>query len=123
MPFRGFYSGSAYAVLAYERDNGSCQVQEYLEGLPNRDRKRMTALLELAAENGPPRNSEKSAAIENFFEFKAYQTRIFYDYLPGKRIVLFYGFTKKRNKTPNNVIATGRSLCQEVRDEDRRSRG
>jgi hypothetical protein len=83
----------------------------------------MTALLELAAENGPPRNSEKSAAIENFFEFKAYQARIFYDYLPRKRIVLFYGFTKKKNKTPNNVRATGRSLCQEVRDEDRRSRG
>ncbi len=107
-------------MLAHVRDNGSCQVEEYLDGLSIRDRKRITTLLERAAEQGPPRNKEKSASIEDFFEFKAYQVRIFYDYLPEKRIVLFYGFTKKRSKTPNNVIETGRRLCQEVRNEDRR---
>ena len=117
MPLREFCSGSAYAVLAYERSSGGCQVEEYLDGLSERDRKRITALLEWAAEQGPPRNNQKSAAIDDFFEFKAYQTRIFYDYFPEKRIVLFYGFTKKRDKTPKNELATGRRLCQEVRDE------
>ncbi len=117
MPLRQIHAGPAYAVLAYESSNGKCQVAEYLDQLEPRDRKRIAALLLRAAESGPPRNTEKSAAIEDFFEFKSHQVRIFWCYAAGKRIVLFHGFTKKSRKTPTNELETGRRLYQEVRDD------
>lgn len=117
MPLRQIHAGAAYAIFAYEASNGRCQVEEYLDQLELRDQKRVTALLLRAAASGPPRNTEKSAAIEDFFEFKAHQVRIFWCYAPGKRIVLFHGFTKKSRKTPANELETGRRLSQEVRDD------
>ena len=117
MPLRQIHSGSAYAVFAYASSNGKCQVEEYLDQLSLRHRKRIAALLLRVAESGPLWNTEKSAAIEDFFEFKSQQVRIFWCYATGKRIVLFHGFTKKSRKTPRNELETGRRLCQEVRDE------
>lgn len=114
---RQVHAGAAYAVFVYESSNGKCQVEEYLDQLQSRDRKRITALLLRSAARGPPRNTEKSAAIEDFFEFKAHQVRIFWCYATGKRIVLFHGFTKKSRKTPENELETGRRLCHEVRDD------
>ena len=125
MPLRLLHDGSAFKVLAYARTSDTSQVETYLEGLIERERKRMTALLGRMAQYGAPRNREKSAAVasEDFFEFKAYQQRIFWCYAPGKRVILFYGFTKKSNETPKNAIDAGRRIREEVREATRNLKG
>ena len=52
-----------------------------------------------------------------FFEFKAYQVRVFWRYAPNSRVVLFHGFTKKSNRTPKKEIDTGRQRWRETVDE------
>ncbi|MYE46387.1 MAG: type II toxin-antitoxin system RelE/ParE family toxin [Chloroflexi bacterium] len=129
LPLSPFHEGSSFALLIYVRDGGASPATEFLEGLQRRDRVRVTALLERVAEHGPLSSGEKSAPLtgENFFEFKAGQQRLFWCYAPDRRIILLSGFTKKGSRTPKNELATGRTLCEEVREEisneDRRSRG
>ena len=119
MPLREVRSGQRYRVLVYVRDSGVCPVAEYLDGLPERQRKRVDGLLERVAEHGPPRNREQNASLtgEDFFEFKAYQIRLFWRYASGRRIVLFHGFTKKSRRTPRNELVTGRQRWQETVEE------
>lgn len=119
MPLREVRRGQRFTLLVYVRDNGACPVAEYLDELPTRERKRIDGLLERAAEYGPPRNREQNAPLtgEDFFEFKAYQIRIFWRYASGRRIVLFHGFTKKSGRTPRRELTTGRQRWQETVEE------
>ena len=125
MPLSPFHEGSSFALLIYVRSSGASPIREFLQGLQRRDRARVTALLERVAEHGPLSSGERSAALtgEDFFEFKSGQQRIFWCYAPGRRVILLSGFTKKGNRTPKNELVIGRTLCQEVQNEDRRSRG
>jgi len=119
LPLKPFIDGPAFKVLAYERSNASCQVAEYLDSLNDRNRKRVAALLDHSATNGPPRNKEKCRKVagEGFWEFKAHQQRIFWCYGPRKQIVLLHGFTKKSNDTPKRELASARQAYGEAQQE------
>ena len=119
MPLGQLLDGLAFKVLAYERSAARCQVTAYLDGLNERDRKRVTALLSNSATNGPPRNPEKCRRVagEGFWEFKAHQQRIFWCYGPRKQIVLLHGFTKKSNQTPRRELASARQAYGEAQQE------
>lgn len=119
MPLEEIIAGERRTLLAYVRSNGENQVEEYVEGLEVRDRKKVTALLQQAARRGDLRNWEKSRRInEEFFEFKPTgQVRIFWCYAPGNCMVLFYGFTKKSNRTPTKEMEAGRRRYREVASE------
>ena len=118
MPLEEYQRGQRYAVYAYVRRNGSCPVSDYLARLTERQRRKTDALIQRSAEHGPPMNREQCAPLqgESFFEFKAHQVRIFWRYA-GRRIVLFHGFTKKSNRTPQREVATGRQRWQETVEE------
>lgn len=118
MPLEEYQRGQRYAVYAYVRRNGSCPVSDYLARLTERQRRKTDALIQRSAEHGPPMNREQCAPLqgESFFEFKAHQVRIFWRYA-GRRIVLFHGFTKKSNRTPQREVATGRRRWQETVEE------
>ena len=124
---RQLCEGAAYSVLAYARSDATCQVTAYFDGLEDRDRKRVTALLVRIAEHGPPRNEQKchKLAGEDFWEFKAHQQRIFWCYDPGrrKRIILLHGFTKKATQTPRRELEAGRQAYREVQEEFSLRRG
>ncbi len=119
MSIQDFIDGAAFRIMAYATDRGTCPVKEYLDRLPPRDRKRVDALLYRAAEQGPPRNVERSVKVagEDFWEFKAYQERIFWRYASGQRIVLLHGFTKKSSRTPARELQTGRAVYREVQSD------
>ena len=119
MPLRRLLRGTAYEVFAYARSDADCQVATYLEQLGDRNRKRVTALLERAANHGPPRNQEKSRKVagEHFWEFKAHQQRIFWCYAIERRIVLLYGFSKKTTQTPSRHVEAGRLAYRQARRE------
>lgn len=113
------YTGGKYVVLAYSANDGAGQVTTYIERLDERDRKRVAALLSYAAEHGPPRNREKCRKLagEDFWEFKAFQQRIFWCYGMKQQIVLLHGFTKKASQTPKAQLDVGRRRYRQVRDE------
>lgn len=119
MPLRPLSRGSAFEVLAYAASSANCQVEAYFDGLDERNRKRVLALLDRAAKAGPPWNQEKCRRVEGerFWEFKAYQERIFWCYGPDRQIVLLYGFTKKSNKTPKRELDTGRQAYDGAQQE------
>ena len=117
---RLLYAGAAFHVVAYARSDAACQVTAYLDGLEDRDRKRIAALLMRTAEHGQQRNEDKCRKLggEDFWEFKAHQQRIFWCYDPGqrKRIILLHGFTKKSTQTPRRELEAGRQACREVQE-------
>ena len=117
---RQLYEGAAFNVVAYARSDAACQVTAYLDGLEDRDRKRITALLKRTAEHGQLRNEDKCRKVagESFWEFKAPQQRIFWCYDPGqrKRIILLRGFTKKSTQTPRRELEAGRQAYREVQE-------
>ena len=119
MPLRPLFSGTTYDIFAYARSDTDCQVTTYLQSLEERDRKSVTALLTHVANQGPPRNQEKSRKIagEDFWEFKARQQRIFWCYIIGRKIVLLHGFTKKTEKTPTREVKAGRLAYRQARQE------
>ena len=121
------YAGARYVVLAYAPGGGAGHVQAYLGGLSERERKRVAALLQRSAEHGPPRNRERCRKVagEDFWEFKAYQQRIFWCYGMEGQIVLLHGFTKKTSQTPKAQMKVGRRLCRRFHDEmeNRNDRG
>lgn len=97
-----------------------CFVEEYLQGLNEPERKKLFALLQRSAEQGPPRRDEKCRKLENdLFEFKSFRDRVFWFYEPGKIVVLTHGFQKKGGRTPSNETARAKRLRDEWRSEGR----
>lgn len=121
MPLRPVLAGTAFEVCAYARNEDSCQVVAHLDGLGDRDRKRVAALLKRMADQGPPHNYEqcRKVAGEGFWELKAYQQRVFWCYDPRKRrrIILLRGFVKKSVQTPKKELAAGRQAYREAQQE------
>lgn len=121
------YAGTKYLVLAYAPNDRAGHVEAYLNGLSERERKRVAALLQRSAERGPPRNKERCRKVagEDFWEFKAYQQRIFWCYGKGRQIVLLHGFTKKTSQTPKARLTVGRRRYRQFHDEmeNRHERG
>lgn len=125
--FQQLYAGASYLVLAYAPSDRAGHVKAYLKSLSKREQKRVAALIERSAEHGPPRSTEqcRKVAGEDFWEFKAYQQRIFWCYGKGRQIVLLHGFTKKTPRTPKAQLDVGRRLCRQFHAEmeNRHERG
>jgi phage-related protein len=88
-----------------------------MEGLERSDQKKIIALLQRAADFGPPINEEKFKKLcsEGIYEFKSYQVRILCAFEKGKVIILTHGFMKKSKKTPSNEIERAIRLLREYR--------
>ena len=107
MQTKNLLSGKRFHILALLRGN-SCQVEEYIKDLDEKDRKKVLALLDHVSENGPPKNIEKSRKIlssDDIWEFKpTSQIRILWFYNGPGRIVLTHAFRKKRRDIPVREI-------------------
>ena len=76
----------------------------------------MEALIERAAQHGPPFNlPERCEPVKGtkFYEFKTWGHRIFWLF-SDNRIVLFYGYAKKSNAMPKRVLKQSQSLSEDV---------
>lgn len=80
----------------------------FLAGLKNsRDVDEAAALLRLLRARGNqlrPPHSKKIEAVDNLFELRGHQVRIFYMFRPGRVIVLLDGEVKKRDKIPRDAL-------------------
>ena len=103
-------TGGSFDIYAIT-DHGKCLVQEFIDDLESADQKKIMALLQRAAEHGPPNNTEKFKKLENnIWEFKSFQVRILCTLEERRVIILTHGFIKKRDKAPPGEIARAKEL-------------
>ncbi len=100
---------ASFEIIFYEKDNGECPVEEFLDSLELKMRAKMVGLLELLEEKGNQLREPYSKHIDDgIFEIRCKVgnniTRVlFFFYYEGK-IILTNGFVKKTQKTPPDEI-------------------
>jgi phage-related protein len=113
----------AWTVLAVCTERGDCPLLDFLAGLGGnlaKDGRRMAALLDRVAAEGPPRNVEVSHQLaEGIWEFIQGRLRVLWFYDEGRLVIASHGFVKKTRKAPASEI--GRAVeCRETYFRDRR---
>lgn len=110
------YKGSKFAIYAIVK-SGVCLATDFIENECTRsEQKKVVALLQRAAEHGPPKNKEKYESLRGgISQFKSYQIRIpcFFD--KGGKIILTHGFRKK--KTRSKTFRDELEKAKKYRDE------
>ena len=100
-----------FDVLLYEKSNGDCPVQDFLDSLDNKMAAKMYGMIELLEENGPALRMPYSEHLQDgIFELRAKVsnniTRVLYFFYVGRKIILTNGFVKKTQKTPKKELLT-----------------
>ncbi len=111
MPYN-YYKGEGMAkfeVIFYEKENGDCPVEDFINSLDLKMRVKIIGLLELLEEKGNQLREPYSKSIDDgIFEIRCQAgnniTRILYFFYYEGKIILTNGFVKKRQKTPKEEI-------------------
>jgi phage-related protein len=111
MPYNN-YEGQYMAyfeVVFYEKENGDCPVEEFMNSLDVKMRAKMIGLLELLEEKGNQLREPYSKSIDDgIFEVRCKVgnniTRVLYFFYYEGKIVLTNGFVKKTQKIPPEEI-------------------
>jgi len=99
--------------------NGTCEAECFLNELSDKEKAKITPLLDYTANNGLLRNEQKFKYIrDDIFEFKGFQSRLLCFFDKGRLIILSHGCIKKRNKLDPSEIKKARK-----RKEDYFSKG
>jgi len=98
-----YYEGNVYTVELAIRSDGSCPAKEYLDKLFKRskiDWEKIIRPIKRLADFGEVSNPEHFKKIEgtDFWEFKSFQIRMPCFFLPGSRVVITHGFSKKEDR-------------------------
>lgn len=107
---------SGWRVEQYTKANGESPFTTFFDGLTGRNREEAIALLVALRELGNMLRPPRSKKIEeNLFEMRSgHQVRIFYIFLPGRRIVLLDGIIKKTDAIPKQDLKRVRQYKREV---------
>ena len=106
--YKGEYM-AGFEVIFYEKENGDCPVEEFIDSLDVKMRAKMVGLLELLEEKGNQLREPYSKLIDDgIFEIRCQVgnniTRVIYFFYYEGKIILTYGFVKKSQKTPPEEI-------------------
>ena len=94
-----------WQIEEYERGRDDVPIRSFLVGLERRNANQAAALLlKLAARGNQLRPPESRQVAENLFELRGHQVRIFYMFLPGRRVVLLDGIIKKQDRIPRRDL-------------------
>lgn len=98
-----------FEVIFYEKENGDCPVEEFINSLDVKMRAKMIGLLELLEEKGNQIREPYSKPIDDgIFEIRCKVgnniTRVLYFFYYEGKIILTNGFIKKTQKTPPEEI-------------------
>lgn len=98
-----------FKVIFYEKENGDCPIEEFMNSLDIKMRAKMIGLLELLEEKGIQLREPYSKILEDgIFEIRCKVgnniSRVLYFFYFEGKIVLTNGFTKKTQKTPIEEI-------------------
>ena len=98
-----------FEVVFYEKENGYCPVEEFIDALDVKMRAKLVGLLEILEEKGNKLREPYSKPIDDgIFEIRCKVgnniTRVLYFFYYEGKIVLTSGFIKKTQKTPPEEI-------------------
>lgn len=98
-----------FEVIFYEKENGECPIEEFINSLDLKMKVKLIGLLELLEEKGYQIREPYSKLIEDgIFELRCQVgnniTRVLYFFYVGEKIVLTNGFVKKTRKIPLEEI-------------------
>ena len=99
-----------FKVFFFEKDDGSCPVEEFLSSLDKKMRTKMLKEIALLQDVGTELREPYSKHLDDgIFELRAKQgndiCRVLYFFIINKKIILTNGFIKKTQKTPIKEIA------------------
>jgi hypothetical protein len=102
--FRRLYRGAFYEIWVATQ-SGGCQVVEYVQGLDERSRKRLRAIVTKTAREGKYTSIEIYREIgDRIFEFK-YKTCRVYSFDDDDRIILTHGGAKPKSVNRDRAVA------------------
>lgn len=109
---------SKFKVLFYEKEDGTCPIQEFLDSLEPKLKAKSYGLLVVLSEKGNELRGPYSKHIEDgIFELRIIVgsniVRAFYFFCWNREIVMTNGFVKKTEKTPRREIR----LAKKYRDD------
>jgi phage-related protein len=107
-----------FEIIFYETENNTKPVEEFLDSLDIKMRRKALQEIQLLKECGNTLKEPYSKHItDGLFELRIKQSsnisRIFYFFYVGKKIVLTHGFIKKTQKTPSAEIQKGLKYKQD----------
>ena len=110
-----------FEVVFYEKENGECPVEDFLDSLDVKMRAKMVGLLELLEEKGNQLREPYSKAIDDgIFELRCKVgnniTRVLYFFYYEGRIILTNGFVKKTQKTPPEEIKLAKERIADFKE-------
>ena len=103
-----------FSVEYFEKEDGSCPVEDFILALDNKMQAKIFRSLELLEEFGNQLREPHSKQLEDgIYELRIKQstniTRVLYFFYIGKRIILTNGFVKKTQKIPKDQIDLAKS--------------
>ena len=110
-----------WQIEFYERDDGGCPVEDFLNGLDKAPRAKVLALIELLAEQGPALPFPYSSQVQG--KIRELRTRhgrerlqVLYFGASAREWVLLHAFIKQSPKTPERVIRIAEARMTEYLD-------
>ena len=102
----------------YKKNDGSCPVIEFLNGLDVKMRAKIMWMLKLLEQNGSDLREPYSKFLKDgIFELRIKQgtdiVRVLYFFMIGHRIIITNGFVKKSQLTPRSEIELARKYKKE----------
>lgn len=109
-----------FEVIFYEKENGDCPIEEFMNSLDIKMRAKMIGLFELLEEKGTQLREPYSKMIEDgIFEIRCKVgnniSRVLYFFYFEGKIVLTNGFVKKTQKTPTEEIKLAKKYRADFR--------
>lgn len=90
------HSGSKFDIYVPEKD-GVSEVSDFIESLPEPELDKLSHLIDVLKDHGPPTNKEKFINEGNdIYALKTTDTRIYGFFLGKKSFVLAIGFMKNK---------------------------
>lgn len=98
-----------FEVSFFEKEDGSCPVEEFILGLDVKMQAKLVGLLEILQEKGNALREPYSKHLDDgIFELRCKVgsniTRVLYFFYYEGRIILTNGFVKKDRKTPSKEL-------------------
>ena len=115
----------SWQIEFYEREEGGCPVQDFLNALDKLPRAKVLALVRLLAEQGPtlpfPYSSQVRGKIRELrTQHGGENLRVLYFGSPTREWVLLHGFSKRTTKTSERDIRIAEARMREYLDRQKR---
>ena len=115
-----------WQIELYERDDGGCPVEDFLNGLDKRSRAKVLGLIQFLADQGPtlpfPYSSQVRGKIRELrTQYGRENLRVLYFGTSAREWVLLHGFTKRTPKTPERDIRIAEARMMDYLERQKRA--